>query len=118
MSGRRSAPRRSGPFHFKAKAEPFAFAGVWDTWSADGRAAITSFSIVTAAAAPSTAQYHDRMTVVLEEDKFDDWMRAPPELAVEIMKPYEGEIDMWEVGPDVGNVSNNKPELLDRVGLL
>jgi hypothetical protein len=34
------------------------------------------------------------------------------------MKPYAGEIEAWEVGPDVGNVRNNRPELMDRVGLL
>ena len=68
--------------------------------------------------APSTARYHDRMPVVLEESQFEDWMRGPPELAVEMMKPYGGAIDIWEVGKDVGNVRNNKPALLDRVALI
>jgi putative SOS response-associated peptidase YedK len=35
------------PFHFRPKAEPFAFAGVYDVWNADGKSSITSFSIVT-----------------------------------------------------------------------
>ena len=51
-------------------------------------APITSFAIVTAAAAPSTAQYHDRMPLLLEESQFEDWMRGPPEQAAEMMKPY------------------------------
>lgn len=55
---------------------------------------------------------------MLEEGQFDDWMRGPPELAAEMMKPYGGAIEQWEVGPEVGNVRNNRPELLDRVGLL
>src|SRR5882762_7894727 len=50
--------------------------------------AITSFSIVTTDAAPSTQQYHDRMPLVLEESQFEDWMRGPPELAAGMMKPY------------------------------
>jgi putative SOS response-associated peptidase YedK len=33
--------------------EPFAFAGVYDVWKADGKSAITSYSIVTTPAAPS-----------------------------------------------------------------
>ena len=106
------------PFHFQPKAKPFAFAGVWDVWSGDGKTPITSFSIVTTSPAPSTAQYHDRMPVVLEQSQFEDWMRGPPELAAEMMKPYGGAIDIWEVGKDVGNVRNNKPELLDRVALI
>ena len=44
--------------------------------------------------------------------------RGPPELAAEMMKPYGGAIEVWEVGKDVGNVRNNKPDLLDRVALI
>ena len=54
---------------------------------------------------------------MLEESQFDDWMRGPPELAAEMMKPYGGAIDAWEVGAEVGNVKNNRPELMERVGL-
>jgi hypothetical protein len=45
------------PYHFRPKAEPFAFAGIYDVWKGDGGRAITSFSIVTTDAAPSVAQY-------------------------------------------------------------
>jgi putative SOS response-associated peptidase YedK len=80
--------------------------------------AITSFAIVTTDAAPSTQQYHDRMPLVLEGSQFEDWMRRPPEVAAEMMKPYGGAIEAWEVGTDVGNVKNNRPELMERVTLL
>jgi hypothetical protein len=29
-----------------------------------------------------------------------------------------GAIETWEVGAEVGNVKNNRPELMERVGLL
>jgi putative SOS response-associated peptidase YedK len=106
------------PHHFQPAAKPFAFAGVWDIWKGDGKPPITTFSIVTTSPAPSTAPYHDRMPVVLEASQFEDWMRGPPELAAGMMKPYAGAIDVWEVGRDVGNVRNNRPELMGRVGLL
>jgi putative SOS response-associated peptidase YedK len=102
----------------RPKAAPFAFAGVYDVWKGDGGMAITSFAIVTTDAAPSTRPYHDRMPLALEESQFDDWMRGPPELAAEMMKPYGGAIEAWEVGAEVGNVRNNRPELMERVGLL
>jgi len=86
--------------------------------SRDGGRAITSFAIVTTDAAPSVTQYHNRMPVVLDDTQFDDWMRGTPDQAAKMMKPYAGEIDAWEIGPDVGNVRNNRPEQLDRVGLL
>jgi hypothetical protein len=55
--------------------------------------------------------------LVLEESQFDDWMRGPPEIAAEMMKPCGGAIEAWEVGAEVGNVKNNRPELMERVGL-
>ena len=101
------------PFHFGPRSVPFAFGGVYDVWNADGKSTITSYAIVTTAAAPDTLEYHDRMPLVLEESQFDDWMRGPPELAAGMMKPYAGKIDIWEVSAEVGNVRNNRPELMD-----
>jgi len=103
------------PFHFGPRSVPFAFGGVYDVWNADGKSTITSYAIVTTAAAPDTLEYHDRMPLVLEESQFDDWMRGPPELAAGMMKPYAGKIDIWEVSAEVGNVRNNRPELMDRL---
>jgi hypothetical protein len=34
------------------------------------------------------------------------------------MKPYAGAIETWEVGSEVGNVKNNRSELMERAGLL
>lgn len=107
--------RTKRPHHFQPKATPFAFAGVYDVWNADGKSSITSFSIVTTDAAPSTAKVHDRMPVILEESQFEDWMRGPPEIAAAMMKPYGGAIEAWEVDAAVGNVRNNRPELMARV---
>jgi hypothetical protein len=33
-------------------------------------------------------------------------------------KPLLVRIEAWEVGAEVGNVKNNRPELMERVGLL
>jgi putative SOS response-associated peptidase YedK len=46
------------------------------------------------------------------------WMRSTPDQAAAIMKPYAGGIEAWEVGPVVGNVRNNRRDLMDRVRLL
>jgi len=32
-----------------------------------------------------------------------------------MMMPYAGEIEVWEVGPEVGNVRNNRAELMERL---
>lgn len=114
----KTGARTKKPFHFRPEAAPFALGGVYDDWKGDGGVAITSFSIVTTDAAPGTRQYHDRMPLVLEESQFDDWMRGPPEMAAGMLKPYGGAIEAWEVDAAVGNVKNNRPELMERVELL
>lgn len=106
------------PFHFQPKATPFAFGGIYDVWNADGKSNITGFSIVTTPAAQSTATYHDRMPLILEEGQFEDWMRGTPDQAAAMMVSYSGAIEAWEVGAEVGNVRNNRAELMERVGLL
>jgi putative SOS response-associated peptidase YedK len=45
-------------------------------------------------------------------------MRGTPDHAVALMAPHDGAIEAWEVSADVGNVRNNRPELIERVGLL
>jgi hypothetical protein len=55
--------KKKRPIHMCAEATPFALAGVYDVWKGDGGKAITSFAIVTTDAAPSVAQYHNRMPV-------------------------------------------------------
>jgi putative SOS response-associated peptidase YedK len=54
------------------------------------------------------------MPVVLDDSQFDEWMRGTPDQAAALMKPYAGEIEAWEVGAEVGNVKNNRPELMER----
>ena len=110
--------KKKRPIHIWPKASRSPSAGVYDVWKGDGGKAITSFAIVTTDAAPSVAQYHDRMPVVLDDSQFDDWMRGTPDQAAAMMKPYAGAIEAWEVGAEVGNVKNNRPELMERVGLL
>jgi putative SOS response-associated peptidase YedK len=107
-------PKTKRPYHFRPTADPFAFGGIYDVWKGGGKV-ITSFSIVTTAAAPSIAPYHDRMPLVLDEGQFEDWMREPPERAGEMMKSYAGAIEVWQVPADVGNVRNNRPDLMERV---
>jgi hypothetical protein len=44
--------------------------------------------------------------------------RGTPDQAAALIKPYAGAIDAWGVGAEVGNMKNNRPELMGRVGLL
>src|ERR1700686_4744679 len=54
-------PRQKQPYYFRLKsAEPFAFAGVWETWKGEGDP-IESCAIVTTEANELSRPVHDRM---------------------------------------------------------
>jgi putative SOS response-associated peptidase YedK len=55
--------------------------------------------------------------MVLDDSQFEDWMRSTRDHAAQMMKPYAGEIEAREVRPDVGNVRNNRPELMGLGGV-
>jgi putative SOS response-associated peptidase YedK len=106
--------KRKRPFHVRPKTSPFAFAAVYDVWKGEGRV-IASFAIVVTDAARGIAKIHPRMPVVLDDAQFDEWMRGTPDQAAALMKPYAGELEVWEVSVDVGNVRNNWPELMEKI---
>src|SRR6185369_14456836 len=68
--------REKRPFYFQVDDEmPFAFAGIWDTWSNRGHV-VTSCAIITTEANELVAELHDRMPAILKPDSYDLWLEA------------------------------------------
>lgn len=99
--------------HFMTAPEGFAFAGLW----AAGRFGL-SCTIITTAAVGELTRIHDRMPLLLEPDRWADWLSAPAseELLVPPPLDYVASIEVRPVGPAVGNVRNDGPELIVRIG--
>ena len=57
-----------------ASEEPFAFAGLWDTWRGPGGEAIVSSTIITTEANDPLRPIHDRMAVILPRDLEPLWL--------------------------------------------
>lgn len=90
-------------------------AGLWAEAFIDG-AWLRSTTILTAAAGQATAHLHPRTPVILAEGDWDDWLSGAR--TAELMRaPEDAQVDLWEVGPEVGNVRNEGPGLIDRAGL-
>jgi putative SOS response-associated peptidase YedK len=56
------------------------------------------------------------MPVILNRKDYDRSLEpgGPFQLPVDLLCPYPGEdMKTWEVGADVGNVRNNRPELIE-----
>ncbi len=104
------------PFAFRmANEQPFAFAGLWDAWKAPDGSWLQSFSIITTDANELMARVHNRMPVILKAEDYDRWLdrenQRPP---VDLLRPYDaGKMSSAPCNPQVGNVKNNGPEMLN-----
>jgi putative SOS response-associated peptidase YedK len=125
-SGRKKGTVDKQPYAFTmASGKPFAFAGLWDRWKdPDAGGVLESFTIVTTTPNELTAMVHDRMPVVLRPQDYDLWLshesadnqakKVPQPELLALLRPYPAEkMEAREAHPDVGNVRNNHPRLLN-----
>lgn len=91
------------------------FAGLWAEAKVEGQP-LVSFTILTCAAGEATRHLHPRSPVILLEEDWGAWLSGAA--GTELMQaPPDPRVQVWEVAGAVGNVRNNGPELIERVGL-
>lgn len=96
--------------------ELFAFAGLWDLWEKDGKV-ITGCSIITTSSNELVKGIHDRMLVILPQDREKDWLSdISVEKALGFLAPYPyNEMKCYEISIKVNNPSNNSAEIIQPV---
>jgi len=111
------------PYRFElSNGPPLAFAGLWDAWKEPKKSPqqvdtwLQSFTIITTD--PNELVVHSRMPVIVRPSDYDRWLsRAecdPSHLPLDLLRPYPAdEMEAHKAHPDVGNVRNNGPEMLD-----
>jgi putative SOS response-associated peptidase YedK len=97
-----------------------AFAGLWESWRPRGDGErVVSATIVTTQANATVAPVHDRMPVCLPAGAWDEWLDPANddllELTSLLVAAPEDLLELRPVGPLVGNVNNDGPELLAEV---
>jgi putative SOS response-associated peptidase YedK len=95
--------------------EPYAFAGLWESWKPKDAEPLETFTIVTTDPNAVTEKLHDRMPVILEPADYNRWLEAsdPSRPLTNLLCPYPAEkMHAWPVGNRIGNVHNNDPDLL------
>ena len=96
------------------------FAGLYEAWQKERGVWQTTFTILTTAANAVLESYHDRMPVILADRDADDWMdpRAPdPHVLKRLLVPAPDDLLIaTPVSPDVNNVDNDSPDLLQPAG--
>ena len=105
-----------------ASGEPFAFAGLWDTWRDPQDEAVTSCTIITTVANDLLRPIHDRMPVILQRDQEDLWLdhdvREPDVLREALALYNSGAMKAYEVSTLVNSTANDGPGIIVRQGSL
>jgi putative SOS response-associated peptidase YedK len=102
-----------------ADTDLFALAGLWERWTdreTDRR--LETYTVITTDPNELMQPLHDRMPAILDPKDYSRWLAPadPARLPLDLLRPYPSErMTAWKVGPDVGNVRNNRPELIEPV---
>ncbi len=107
------------PYFIRLKSgEPFAFAGLWDTWD-KGKEPLDSFTIITTENNELMEPIHNRMPVILHEK--DEGLWLDPELKdpvkiIPLLKPYPSEeMELYAVSTVVNSPKNDVPDCIEPV---
>jgi putative SOS response-associated peptidase YedK len=112
--------KKSLPFFFRPRdGKPFAFAGVWDVWNGpDG--VLESAAILTCAANNTVESFHDRMPVIVPNDRHEAWLdteKVDAGKAASLVGPApESFLEAVEVSSRVNSHQNDGPENIAPVG--
>ena len=88
-------------------------AGLWDRAMIDG-SEIDSFTILTTEPNDLMAGIHTRMPVILHPQDHARWLDPKSGPVDDLFEPFPTlDMQAWAVGPDVGNVRNNHPGLVE-----
>ena len=108
------------PFRIIMKSgEPFAMAGLWETWKDIQGKVVPSCTIITTAANDFLVPIHNRMPVILPRESEEMWLDSgveDPASLISILAPYPEEcMDAYKVSTIVNYARNDRPEVIARV---
>jgi putative SOS response-associated peptidase YedK len=104
----KAVEKKKQPYHIRrADGQPFAFAGLWETWHKAGPP-LESCTILTTAAAKSIEWLHHRMPVILSPVDYDAWLNPAEQDSSKLAYLFEGldELTTVTVDPIVNNARN------------
>ena len=110
-----SGGRTKTPFFVRMKnKEPFAMAGLWDSWiSKDTSEEIRSSIIITTEPNTLVEKIHNRMPVIVPPEQYASWLKSVPVSESDLMaslRPYPAQkMETYEISRRVNNPMNDSP---------
>lgn len=94
-----------------------SLAGLYDIWVSPSGEKLATVTIITTEPNDLMAALHDRMPVILPENRVDDWLdrdNTDPRDLMPMLRPYPAEqMHAYPVNPMVGNVKNDVPACIE-----
>lgn len=110
--------QRKQPYQFRLSHQPFAFAGLWSSWTSPDGELVDSFAVVTTAPNAQAVEYHSRMPLVAPPDLYDAWLdpkAEPRELLAELCaRSAAMPLEVYPSDPRGNNVRFEGPEVVAR----
>ena len=108
------------PFRIVMRSgEPFAMAGLWETWRDPQGKVVPSCTIITTAANEFLAPIHNRMPVILPQEGEALWLEPDVEdaaaLAHMMVPSPDATLYAYEVSTLINHARNDGPEVIARV---
>ena len=105
-----------------ASGDPFAFAGLWESWLGADGSNILSCTIITTTPNEMMAEIHNRMPVILPSETYSQWLdpaECSPDQLSALLKPYSAEqMTAYPVSKVVNNPKNDTPDCITPVATL
>lgn len=100
------------PFYIRLQSQqPFAFAGLWETWED-----ISTATIITTSANDQLEPIHNRMPVILNSEDYDTWLDPDNQDKAELqslLKPFPAEaVEAYPVSTHVNKPANDSSECI------
>ena len=99
--------------------EPFAFAGLWETWRGPERTVIPSCTIITTTPNDLLKSIHNRMPVILPREVEDFWLDESvddPVALGSVLTPYSIDVmEAYEISSLINSVANKGPDVIEPV---
>jgi putative SOS response-associated peptidase YedK len=96
-----------------ANFAPLAMACIWEVWEGRGEGSwLETCAVLTTSAIGPAAAVHERMPMLIEPADYVRWMKGPPPGFGALSQTLADRITLTPVGPAVGNVNNDGPQLL------
>jgi putative SOS response-associated peptidase YedK len=96
--------------------DPFAFAGLWESWRSPEGETVLSCTIITTEPNELMTTIHNRMPVILPSETYEQWLDPAEQKAEQLqglLKPYPAELMVaYPISTLVNNPSNDMPDCI------